>query len=503
MNTWLCAAVLSASFLFGGGSRIGFLGDTVVQLVAVPLLLLSWGLWVRDRESLILLRQSSGGLLLAAATLFLAVILVQLFPLPVSWFSSRIPSSATEATLPANYLQPSFTPTATWAVALSSIVPFALFAGVSQLNVAERFKLVWLITSLGTLGLLIGFLQVIGGAQSYLRFFEFTNPSEAVGFFANRNHFAAQLYTLLIFASLWFALTANGLIKPGVLNSRAILWFAAAAALIIAIVAGLAMARSRAGILLSMAAIIGIAAMFATSGQTALNSHATRDQRILILVLGLALLFAMQFGLHRVLTRFEADPLDDLRTALTPATFKLAAKNMPFGTGLGSFVPVYANSENTGDLFTGFANRAHNDWAEFLLETGALGIGIIVLFLWWFALRIAVVWRRKSVVEIDRHAILQRGATLVIALLLTHSLVDYPLRTTSMAALFAFACAILVRPPEDEKQPVPDEQKARSKRRHSKKRASTQPMQAASSSNENEWSAAWKDGVVRNASKSG
>lgn len=43
------------------------------------------------------------------------------------------------------------------------------------------------------------------GLMSSLRFFEYTNPTEAVGFFANRNHFAALLYTVMLFAAVWAA----------------------------------------------------------------------------------------------------------------------------------------------------------------------------------------------------------------------------------------------------------------------------------------------------------
>lgn len=497
MNTWLCAAVLIACFLFGGGSRIGFLGDFITQLVALPLLLLSFGRWISDREHFMLLQQSSGRLLIGSVAFFVAVILVQLFPLPASWFASRF-SSTTETGLPISFSQLSLTPAATWAVALSCIAPLAVFAGVSQLNEKQRFSLVWLALGFGAFSLLVGFLQVVGGPQSYLRFFEITNPTEAVGFFANRNHFAAQLYATLIFASLWFVFTANNLVKPSSLGSKTILWFAAAAALIIALIAGLAMARSRAGIFLSMAAIIGIAAMFATSSKATLQHYASHNRRILIVVLGLALVFAMQFGLQRVLSRFETDPLDDLRTALTPTTLKLAVTNLPFGTGLGSFVPIYAGEENTGNLFTGYANRAHNDWAEFLLEAGALGVGCITLFLWWFIVRATAVWRHGEI--IDRHQILQRGVTLIIALLLLHSLVDYPLRTTSLAVLFAFACAILIQPPKNEEQSDHQEQMP-SRRKHVRKRASAKQINAASFSETNEWATAWKAGIVRNTAK--
>jgi hypothetical protein len=38
------------------------------------------------------------------------------------------------------------------------------------------------------------------------------------------------------------------------------------------------------------------------------------------------------------------------------------------------------------------------------------------------------------------------AASLVIGLLLAHSLVDYPLRTTAMSVIFGLACGILAAP---------------------------------------------------------
>ncbi len=46
--------------------------------------------------------------------------------------------------------------------------------------------------------------------------------------------------------------------------------------------------------------------------------------------------------------------------------------------------------------------------------------------------------------QIDRS--LARAASIAIVLLLAHSLVDYPLRTTAMMTLAAFLCALMVQP---------------------------------------------------------
>lgn len=456
---------------------------------------------------------------MVAALVFVMALVVQLAPLPASWFGDRFPAGLLEGVgMRPAWTQLSLTPSATWAAAISAIPVLAVFGGVSQLDAPSRFKLVALVIALGSIALLVGFLQVMQGPQSGLRLYDFTNPSEAVGFFANRNHFAAQLYTMLIFAAAWFALQARHVARPGAYNSRATLWFAAAAGLLLATIAGLAIARSRAGVFLAMAAIAGIVAIIFAGAFKAQGNHAVRDQsahvrRVAVVALGFAVLFSLQFGLQRVMTRFETDPLDDLRTALTPRTLQLAVENLPFGSGLGSFVPVYAVNERTEDLFSGYANRAHNDWAELLLETGVFGVLIAALFLAWFAMRAAKVWRGWKTREADFHLMLQRAATLAIGLLLAHSLVDYPLRTAAMATLFAFACAILIEPPKPEAVEASAAQQHRRRRSRRKTpgahgegrmhgtRMPPEPEAPPADAHHRNWSDAWQQGQKRAVEK--
>jgi hypothetical protein len=389
----------------------------------------------------------------AAIFVFFALLVIQLAP----WtFRPEMAIEIPDLLPTANAFTPSLrydfsvTSAASWAAAMSLIPFFAVFLGVSQIAQEDKSKLTLLLIALGALALLIGFIQVLQGADSNLRFFEFTNPSEAVGFFANRNHFAAQLYTTVVFAGIWFAASASALLTARKFDTHATLWVAILALLVVAVLAGLTIARSRAGVMLAIAAIIGVAVIFiASRRKTDRQNHnsARWINRLVLSGLALGVLFAAQFGVHHVLIRFQTDPLEDYRVTLSPATLDIALNNAPFGTGLGSFPTVYGSEEKLEHLFSGYANRAHNDWAEFLLEAGIFCVGIGGLFLAWFGWRTVQIWRQKSAQHVDDHLMLQRGATLVIGLLLAHSFVDYPLRTTAMSVVFAFACALLVPPP--------------------------------------------------------
>lgn len=500
MFFWLSAALLTAAVLLGGSPRTGFTRDVVVQLLAIVVLLAClWRATGKSNAFGFLRGPADRPLLLIAAIGFL-VILLQLLPLPPGLSLSRLQglNLSPEVGDPfafETWRGLSLVPEASWAALASLLPPIALFAAVTQLHAVARFRLAALVIGLCALALVLGFLQAIQGPQSALRLFTFTNPTEAVGFFANRNHFASQLYTALIFAAVWFAFTAKNFVRFRDFDSRAIFWLAAATVLLIGIIAGLALARSRAGILLAAAAIAGILAMFWVDRRASktVESSSTRFMRLTMLgTLGAAVLFAAQFGLHRVLTRFEGDPLSDLRFTLSSATLETALANLPFGTGIGSFVRVYLVTEDPNALFGAYANRAHNDWIELLLETGLFGIAIAVLFLWWFARKAIAVWRPISAEDPERHLTLQRAATLVILLLLMHSLVDYPLRTTAMACIFAFTCAILVAAPPS--PPRPDAPAKRASRRASSRPDSPPPQDAEEQAwdSDIQWPDAWK-----------
>lgn len=446
----LSALTLSAAIVFGGGTRSGFMGDVAVQLFAAMLLA---GVLVSLTLTALAQRDSgeidgagrtprppaTGNLMAALVPLGLVALLamVQLGPWRMSQFEPLIASGALNT-----WRLVTLTPHATASALVSLVAPIAIFAGVAQLGPRDRGRLAWLVIALGAVSVVLGLLQVAQGPQSALRPYEYTNTSEAVGLFANRNHFAALMYCTLVLAS---AVVIGRLAQSGAVALRfnASLLLAAGFVLIVSVVAALAVARSRAGLALAMASLVGIAVLALRVPRGPTGSHVSLRNLVQFAIV-FAVFFALQFGLARIMSRFEADPMQDLRWELSEATLDAAWAALPLGTGAGSFVPVYAAIERPSVVHATYSNRAHNDFAEWLLEAGLVGGSMILLAFIWFAWRTWSVWRSS---EATPHGYLQRAATLVVALLLTHSLVDYPLRTSAMMAVFAFAGALLVRPP--------------------------------------------------------
>lgn len=465
----MCAIVLIAALLLGGGSRMGFAGDVVVQLLAVPMIVLGLRDWT-SRMTADFRGLSVDTLLHLALLLLVASWVVQMI-IPHQSLGLDAPggtpiglSSVGQSYSTASGRGGSTIPAANWAAGISFIPCAAILFGASRLKADQLFKLMLVLIGIGALALLAGFIQVVQGPDSGLRLYAMTNPSEAVGFFANRNHFAAQLYVTLLFSAVALAYATDVYLRAKDRYTHTILWFVLCAILVVAVMAGIMMARSRAGLVLSGVAIAAIVPIFLASkykaGEQRGHKHRAHrrraegglpGRRLILSCLIFGILFACQFGVQRILTRFEADPLDDLRVVLSPATLELAKANLPFGTGFGSFVPVYAAFENPQHLFSGFANRAHNDWAELILEAGILGLLAEVLFAAWLAARTLQMWRQKPSSDTGLSMMLPRAAGVAILLLLAHSFVDYPLRTTALSTVFALCCAIMIALNDDSK----------------------------------------------------
>jgi hypothetical protein len=483
---YFCAFGLVCSLLLGGGAGTGFLSDALLQLLSLPLLVAA--LWrIIDTPLSPEIRRALG---FCAA--ILALPLAQLLPLPpVIW--TNLPGRETMVAafelvgrdLP--WAPLSMSPSGTWLGALALLPPLAVFLGALLLHHRERRWLSLVVLAVGLASVFIGLMQVAQGLSSPLWFSESPTPNEAVGFFLNRNHFAALLYSLIPLASAWVASGASDIMthvrdRSGKFDTMAIVTGVVGFAVIVALIAGVLMARSRAGVILTIAALFGA---FALTQRDQRAENGAAPVRLMLGAVALAIVFSLQFALYRVLERFNPDALaDTTRQALARNTIEAAKSLMPFGAGQGAFVPVYAMFQQPQDMVANsYINHAHNEFLQLWLESGVAGPILIGAFAIWFVLTSTEVWRRSYVegLAIDRS--LTRASSLIIALLAAHSLVDYPLRTGAMMAVLAFACALLIAPPTgspgEERDAAGIEEEAPQRRRRHRDQATERPTPSA------------------------
>jgi O-antigen ligase len=154
---------------------------------------------------------------------------------------------------------------------------------------------------------------------------------------------------------------------------------------------------------------------------------------------GAALTAVAIFALPPILERFGSQDATEARFERWPLIAEAAQTYLPLGSGTGSFDAVYRSVEPLAELDDTFFNQAHNDYLETWLETGWLGIGLLLAFLVWYFRRSLSAWRAPP----SREGDLQRAASIGVGVLLLHSVADYPLRTVTLAVMFALCCGLL------------------------------------------------------------
>ena len=437
--------VAMAALILGGGTHAGFLGDAILQAVSV--LLLAALIWNKSGSPGVFRR---GEIALMAA--ILAIPLIQIIPLPPSiWERLPLADMRLEAFhiagAPLDWRPASIIPEATLLGALSLIPPFAIFLGVRSLDYVGRRRVVIAVLSFSALSVFLGLAQVAGGEQSPLRFYEITNPTEAVGFFANRNHLAALLYIAMMFAAAFAVdsgiafLDARRRHAP---EPRAMVIFTASVTLMFLLAVAQIMARSRAGVGLTMLGSMGIATLALTDSR---NLWRAASLKLLAVAIIAVLVFSAQFGLTRLLARIGADVAQDDRLVIAGHTLEAIKAFFPFGAGIGTFKDVYPQRELPSELLSYiYVNHAHDDFLELIMEAGALGLVLLAICFAWLASRARDIWRKRPRGGAPIDLLVQRASLFAIMLLILHSIIDYPLRTSAIMILTAICCALLTRP---------------------------------------------------------
>jgi hypothetical protein len=441
---WDWYPVLALAFLVvalvSGGSSSSPVSAVVVRICATPVLAI--GLWRLAGIPLAPEARTPLVLLSAAA----AIVFAQLIPLPPAVWQ-ELPGHRTvvdgyrAAEMAAPWLPISLAPQATWDSLLGMVPPTAMFVATLTLTVSDRRRLAAGVLVVALASAMLGALQRAGGPDSPLRLYAITNPNNAVGFFANRNHHADFLAATLPLAAYVAARWA------GRGRARAIFWGMAGAGFAAIIAGSVMVAGSRAGLLLVVFGGVGGLAVVLRAHAKAPGPGwrlaALAAPGVLVAAAAGLTVLAVSPSLERAVLA-QSGP--ELRLELNPEVASAGLAFAPLGSGVGSFATVYQMFEPLEAMNPAFVNHAHDDFVEVWMEASVAGVALILAFLVWW---IAATWR---VVE-DRRAngaALSLAGSLVVGMMLIHSLVDYPLRTPALITLFAFACGLIPSAAHDE-----------------------------------------------------
>lgn len=415
-----------------GGSAQGIWFNAALQLLAV--VIIAWALIAP------LQRQASVSTkrLLSIVVLALLVAALHLVPLPPALWSS-LPGRDVVITgfailgEPLPWLPVSLTPSDTLATLLRLLPPLAILAGMLRPDAYRPEWLAWSLLAGTSAGVILGALQVTGGGGpgSSWYLYPIGNFDRATGFFANSNHMASLLVATIPFLFAILAIVRNDHGSKALQKRSALLALAGGA--LIVILLGLALNGSLAGLALGVPVV-------AASALLVLQPHL---QRRWILLSGLLLIVGagtmLTVSVPAKIRSSGASVSVETRRVIMGTAAEATGDFFPFGSGIGSFEKVYRLYEKPGEVDRTFVNHAHNDYLEIVMEVGVPGILLMLLFLAWWASVALSRWRETPG---DPFA---KAAAIASAAILAHSLVDFPLRTSAMSAVFAMAIALIAQ----------------------------------------------------------
>jgi len=374
------------------------------------------------------------------------VLIVQIVPLPVRVTENLPLRSDALTALNALGIKPSALPIslerdATFAGIVAFLAPLAGFCLVAAIKWSRGASLLkWIIPLLGGAGALMGLAQVLIGKEApWLYLHEFTSRDLPVGVFANPNHQASFLLMCLPF----IAVLASEIRRDWEGHDEDVVRATITAVLGLMILAGVFGAGSAAGYILLAPVLLFSLVLFLGGGRKGKGKgkgSSLIGMAALPLVLGFAALVVFTSprltGLGQ--TSFEDGPAS--RIGINRVSARMIEENWVWGTGLGSYEDVFRLYEDPGTVSSTYIAHAHNDYFEWVIETGIAGTVLLAVFLAWWMFHFVRLWLNTKA-EAWR---LRRAAAIACLVPVLHSLVDYPLRTPAIAVLAAICLALMV-----------------------------------------------------------
>lgn len=427
---WLAPTLIAFVMMFGGGGSPSPGPELLVELAS----LLALGVWIYAPVKKGAVNPPDRALWIGVA-LFVAIPIVQLAPLPPAVWHA-LPGRENEIAAlgligkAASWRPISVAPYMTLSSLLSLIPPLTILFLVSRASLDGRARILAVIAIVGVAAAVIGMLQVASGSARWFMLYPHQFARFASGFQANRNA-GADVFVITIVAVAGYCAIRRSLIKD--VMGKLLL-----GAFVLLLVLTTILSGSRAGTMLLLIALALAAVML-------LNGLVDRRTTVIgavaaIVLLGFAAATWNNPQLDRTWSRFGEQ--SEARPELWQDTAFAIGQTAPFGSGLGTFVPVMTAVERLEVVDTSSPNRAHNDYLEFTLETGIAGVLLLIGALVALGVR---GYRILRATPSKRHRIQATCGLGILAILGLHSIVDYPMRSMAVAGLAAVAIGLLSR----------------------------------------------------------
>jgi O-antigen ligase len=427
-------AFIGIVFLLGGSSRPDIFSLIILRPLAV--IAIFFGLYFIQREHI-----KQYLFFFGFSSAVLLIIVLQVIPLPPSVWTALpgrelISEIDREAGIAGNWRPFAMAPSFAWNALFSLSVPICCLVFGAQLNGQQIERLASVLLIACGVSAIIAFLQILGSPESPFYLYRITNRGAAVGLFANRNHQAIFLSSMLPLVAVYAARRGRSRRED-----RRRLFMCLAGGLFI--VPLILVTGSRAGLFAGAVGVLIAAPLYRVASVRVRNKRIVSRQLLIgtsisLLSVAALIIWAVSAGRAEAIKRLLAAPqVDDVRYEYWTVTLSQIEKFMPFGSGAGSYERVFQAVEPSTILSSSYSNHAHNDWLELFMTMGLPGILLLLVAIVAF-----VVATKRMINQPSKGRAVGLGwaGLSIIFMIAAGSLVDYPLRVPTIASLFVIAC---------------------------------------------------------------
>lgn len=303
----------------------------------------------------------------------------------------------------------------------------------------QNERVLWVVALTGLAMSVLGVVQLLQWNGKIYWFYPASDDASPFGPFFNHNHFAAYLEMAI---PLTLGLFLQSIRRaPDELARLVLSGFS-----LVVMLTALLLCGSRGAILaLSSAVVLYGVVMLARRQMGRL------EWMVGAIALAMAVSFAAWIGLPHLtettrklhsMAEFESEPSLSARLVGWAYTLRILRDYPIVGSGLGTFAEAWIHYYPPGTA--NVWKEAHNDYLQVAAETGLAGAALLVWGLWRFTRRYLFRLPIASAGDWPADIHVQHGIAIGLLSILLHSCVDFSLQVASISLLFVVLSAIMV-----------------------------------------------------------
>ena len=406
--------LLLLCWMLGGVTVDDSSADELLQLASLPVIV--WAAWRLAAAPL----SRTLGIALALLAVVVALPLWQLLPLPEAIGMGgdarrAIAVDLAVAGIPAPHAHASLSTLATERGLWSLLPAAALFLGALVVRRTDARRMLQVLLVLVLASAAFAFFQVSLPDGSPLLLYSSWGRNFG-GVFVNPNHQGNALALGAVIAAAMFMDGRRRAREDGGYRHWIYAVLCAACTVMVPL------ANGSAAMLLVPVGLVAIAVMVGAFEWKSLRRDRSTQLRVAAIVMLAMVVLASAVAWQRV---------NQDRRIFATTTARIGQEFAPLGTGVGTFVPIYAQYQELRQARSETINHAHDEYVQWWLEGGVPALLVMVLavgaFLW-------AGWQVLARMPSRSLRTIAAAAWVGLLLLLLHSIVDFPLRTTTLMA---------------------------------------------------------------------